>query len=129
MVNEEKVILMTRMAAFAAREGKKEQKINQYFRSDYVGFEVVKSAISATIVFVVLFAVYAMTKFTSLIDNFYGASLEDFGRQIFTIYLIFLIGYCVISYIYFSFRYAKMRDKMKQYYNDLKKLRKMYEKD
>jgi uncharacterized integral membrane protein len=129
MVNEEKVILMTRMAAFAAREGKKEQKINQYFRSDYVGFEVVKSAISATIVFVVLFAVYAMTNFTSLIDNFYGESLEDFGRQIFTIYLIFLIGYCVISYIYFSFRYAKMRDKMKQYYNDLKKLRKMYEKD
>ena len=49
MLDEEKVILMTKMAAFIDREGKKNDAINSYFRSDYVGYNIIKSIISATI--------------------------------------------------------------------------------
>ena len=43
MLDEEKVILMTKMTAFIDREGKKNDAINTYFRSDYVGFNIIKS--------------------------------------------------------------------------------------
>ena len=56
MVNRDRVILMTKMSAFRQREGKKSAAINQYFRSDYVGYQVLKSVISATIVYMILIA-------------------------------------------------------------------------
>ncbi|WP_026506890.1 hypothetical protein [Butyrivibrio sp. MC2013] len=129
MVDEERVILMTRMAAFATREGRKDSKINEYFRSDYVGFEVVKSAISATIAFGVLFVVYLISDFEGLIGDFYNASFLDLGKTVLFFYLVTVVGYCFISYIVFSHRYARMRKRMKKYYKGLRKLRKMYERD
>lgn len=129
MVNEEKVILMTRMAAFAAHEGKKDTKINEYFRSDYIGFELVKSAISGTIIFVILFAVYLVSNFESIIGSLFSADMASCGRIILGCYLVVVVGYCAVSYIIYSRRYAEMRNKMKKYYNDLRKLRKMYEKE
>ena len=63
MLNEEKVILMTKMAAFIDREGKNNDAINSYFKSDYVAFNVIKSLISATIVFAVFIAAYVLYDF------------------------------------------------------------------
>ena len=49
MVNEDKVKLMTRLASYESGEGKKDIAILNYFRGDYIGFQVLKSIISATI--------------------------------------------------------------------------------
>jgi hypothetical protein len=129
MIQEEKVILMTRMAAFTAREGSNDNRINGYFRSDYIGLEIVKSAISATVSFVILFAVYAVSAFESILEDMYSIDLVAFGQKVLTYYLIWLIGYCMVSYIFFSRRYSKMRKRMKKHYNNLRRLRKMYEKE
>ncbi len=130
MLNEEKVILMTKMAAFMDREGKKNGAINSYFRSDYVGYNVIKSVISATIVFVVLVATYALYNFEEVISNIYNTdNLLTIGRR-YLIYYLLLVGvYSLVSYIVYSYRYSKMRKNMKQYYSNLKKLARMYEKE
>lgn len=44
MINEEKVILMTKLASYESNEGKKNIRIVNYFRGDYIGFQVLKSA-------------------------------------------------------------------------------------
>ena len=41
MLDEERVILMTKMAAYNARNGRKNDAMNAYFRGDYVGFNVI----------------------------------------------------------------------------------------
>ncbi len=130
MLNEEKVILMTKMAAFMDREGKKNGAINSYFRSDYVGYNVIKSVISATIVFVVLVATYALYNFEEVISSIYNTdNLLIIGRR-YLIYYLLLVGvYSLVSYIVYSYRYSKMRKNMKQYYSNLKKLARMYEKE
>ena len=51
MVNEEKVILMTRLASYEDKEGRKCQKVADYFRSDFIVIQVAKTLISATISF------------------------------------------------------------------------------
>ncbi|MDD3368975.1 MAG: hypothetical protein PHP50_08855, partial [Lachnospiraceae bacterium] len=58
MINEERVILMTKMASYEQNEGKKNVAIGSYFRNDYIGFQVLKSIISATVAFVVVFAMF-----------------------------------------------------------------------
>lgn len=130
MLNEEKVILMTKMAAFIDREGKNNDAINSYFKSDYVAFNVIKSLISATIVFAVFIAAYVLYDFEKVLSDVYNTeNLIATGRR-WLIYYLLLVGvYSLISYVIYSYRYSKMRKSMKGYYGDLKRLARMYEKD
>ena len=47
MLSEEKIIRMTKLAAFEKREGKKNLNIVNYYRNDYIGFQVLKSIIAS----------------------------------------------------------------------------------
>ena len=40
MLNEERIRLMTKMASYEAREGKEHMPIKQYYRKDYVSYEL-----------------------------------------------------------------------------------------
>ena len=130
MLNEEKVILMTKMAAFIDREGKNNDAINSYFKSDYVAFNVIKSLISATIVFAVFIAAYVLYDFEKVLSDVYNTeNLIATGRR-WLIYYLLLVGvYSLASYIIYSYRYSRMRRSMRAYYENLKKLARMSEKE
>ncbi len=129
MLNEERVILMTRMTSFTQHEGKKDTEINQYFRSDYVGLQVLKSALCATVAYIILFISYMLLSFDKVMQSLYDMDLIAQGRKFLIYYIILVGGYSVVSYIIYSFRYARMRKNMKTYYTNLKRLNKMYEKE
>ena len=130
MLNEDRVILMTKMAAFVDREGKKNNAINSYFRSDYVGLNVLKSVISATVVYAIFLATYVLCNFADVLANIYNTeNLLAVGRRLLIYYLLLVGVYSLASYVIYSYRYSKMRKSMKAYYGDLKKLARMYEKD
>ncbi len=129
MLNEERVILMTRMAAFEQHEGKKNNAINSYFRSDYVGFEVLKSIISATIVYLILVAAYVMYHFSDVLQDIYNTDLMATARKYLVYYIALVAVYSVISAVIYSIRYRRMRGSMKAYYACLKRLNRMYEKE
>ncbi|WP_287989456.1 hypothetical protein [Ruminococcus sp.] len=120
---------MTRMAAFEQHEGKENNAINSYFRSDYVGFEVLKSIISATIVYLILVAAYVMYHFSDVLQDIYNTDIMGTARKYLVYYIALVAVYSVISGVYYSIRYRKMRSSMRAYYACLKKLGKMYEKE
>ena len=129
MLDEEKVILMTRMTAFIDREGKKNDAINSYFRSDFVGFNIIKSVISATIVYCIFLATYVLCNFEEVLSNVYNTeNLLSVGRRCLIYYLLLVGVYSLVTYVIYSIRYTKMRKSMKTYYGNLKKLARMYEK-
>ena len=121
---------MTKMAAFIDREGKKNDAINTYFKSDYIGFNVVRSVIAATIVFGIFIGVYVLCNFELVLSNLYNTdNLLSIGRR-FLVYYLLLVGvYSLVSYVIYSLRYTKMRKSMKAYYGNLKKLARIYEKE
>lgn len=129
MVNGERVVLMSRMAAHMEHRGKQDMKINQYYRGDYVGFELVKSVIGATVIYFLLIACYAVYHFDTILQEFYQGNWASEGMRFLLSYVVLLAGYCIISYIVYSRRYSKMRKGMKSYFADLKKLDRMYEKE
>ena len=51
MLDPEKIVLMTRLASFEKNEAKENSNIWQYFRGDYIGWQVLKSIVAGTIVF------------------------------------------------------------------------------
>ena len=129
MLNEERVILMTRMAAYEQHEGKKNNVINSYFRSDYIGFQVLKSIISATVVYLILVAAYMMYHFSDVLQDVYNTDIMATARKYLLYYIVLVVVYSVISGVIYSIRYRKMRGSMRAYYACLKRLGKMYEKE
>ncbi len=126
MLNEERIILMTKMASYEANEGKKNVAVGSYFRGDYVGWHVLKSIISATIAFVVVFGMYIYYDFEVFMMDIYKMDLIEFARRILSRYLWTVGIYAVISYVVYTVRYMKAVKSLKLYYMNLRKLAGMY---
>lgn len=127
MVNEEKVILMTKLASYESQEGKKNISILHYFRGDYIGFQVLKSVIAATFSFLAVFAIYLFYHFEELMQDVYKMDLLEFGKSVIILYLCIVGAYGVISYVVYANKYAKAKKSLKNYYINLKKLTGMYD--
>ena len=117
------------MACYEANEGKKNVAIGNYFRGDYIGLQVIKSVISATIAYVILFAMFILYDFEDFMANIYKMDLLGFAKSVIQYYLIFVLAYALISYGVYTYRYIKARKSLKIYYNNLKKLAYMYDRE
>ena len=125
MLSEEKIIRMTKLAAFEKREGKKNLNIVNYYRNDYIGFQVLKSIIAVTISFVAVFALYLFYNFEALMHDVYKLDLMEFGKSVVIIYLCVAEAYGVITYVVYASRYSKAKKKLKHYYAGLRALENM----
>jgi len=128
MLNEERIILMTHMASYEENEGKKYVAIGKYFRNDYIGFQLLKSIISATIAFMIVFGMFIFYDFEVFMQDIYKMDLLVFAKNVLTAYAVTVGGYVLITYIVSLNRYNKARKSLKCYYNNLKKLSGIYEK-
>lgn len=127
MLNEERVILMTRLASYEANEGKDNVATGSYFRSDYIKMQTIKSILSATITFFIVVVLVVLVDFEGFMGDIYQTDLFEYGKKILFWYLGFVGAYGVISYIVYSVRYRRARKHLKIYFNNLKKLSAMYE--
>lgn len=127
MLSQERIQLMTKMAAYEENEGRKYMSIGNYFRSDYIGLQTIKSIICATVAYAILFAMYIFYDFEVFMQDIYKMDLLEFGKNVVLYYFIFTLIYAVISYIVHSYRYFKAKKSLKRYYHHLKQLNAMYD--
>lgn len=126
MINEQRVILMTRLASYEKGEGRKNVKIGNYFRSDYIAIQVLKAVISATLAFGIVFAMYILYDFEAFMLDLYKIDLFAFARNVIIYYAVFVLGYGILTYIVCTWRYARAKKSLRIYYHNLKKLGSMY---
>jgi len=126
MLNEERIILMTQLAAYEVNEGKRNVKIDHYFRSDYIAVQVLKSVVSASIAFALLFALYVFYDFENFMQDLYKIDLVAFARDLLIRYGVSVVAYGVITYIVCTYRYARVKRSLRCYYHNLKKLNSLY---
>ncbi|MGN0326620.1 MAG: hypothetical protein ACI4DW_09915 [Lachnospiraceae bacterium] len=129
MLNESRIKLMTKMAVYEEHEGKKSMSIGTYFRGDYIGKEVIKSIIYATIAYVIMIAVYVCYDFEILAQEIYNMDLIQFGTKMLKDYLKLVVGYAIVTYVFYAMRYQKARRSLRSYYNNLRRLNSMYRKE
>lgn len=127
MLNEERVILMTKMASYEEHEGKENMKIGKYFRGDYIAVQVLKSIFSATVAFALIFALYVLYDFEVFMQDLYKIDLVSFAKTLLTYYGIAVVVYAAFSYGIYAYRYSKARKSLKLYHQNLKKLNSLYE--
>ncbi|MBQ7776771.1 MAG: hypothetical protein IJ379_12705 [Lachnospiraceae bacterium] len=126
MLNGERIILMTKLASYEQNEGKKSMAIGKYFRGDYITLHLLKAVISSTIAFFIGLGLYILYNVEELLENLYNMDFLLFARNIISVYVVFVVGYSCLTYIIFTYRYAKARKSIRRYYNTLKKLNALY---
>ncbi len=127
MLNEERVILMTRMASYEmSGEGKQNVKIGNFFRSDYIALQLLKSFASVTIAFGVVFALFIFYDFELFMQNLYEMDMAAFVKKVLLYYAISAGVYLLATYTAFTYRYARAKKSLKSYYHNLKKLNSLY---
>ncbi|MBO4980513.1 MAG: hypothetical protein J6C84_01255 [Lachnospiraceae bacterium] len=126
MLNEERIILMTKMASYEENEGKKNMSIGKYFRSDYLSIQVLKAVISATVAFAIMLALFVFYDFEVFMQDIYKMDLITFAKNVLFCYVATVAVYGGIAYGVCSYRYSKAKKSLKCYYHNLKKLNSLY---
>lgn len=126
MINEEKIRLMAQLAAYEEHEGKKDISIHGYFRGDYITFQLLKSAIYATVGFVLAVAMYVLYNLENFLEGFYKMNFEEFLQEVLSKYWLVLAIYLVISYFVYAYRYHRSYKHVKKYQQQLRALSHMY---
>jgi hypothetical protein len=127
MIDVDRVKLMTRMASYENTQGKENKKIGNYFRSDYLAAQSIKSFIYGTVAFLIGLAIYIVYDLEVFLSEIYDMDLLAFGKSVLTYYVIFIAVYVLLSLIYYIRRYSIARKSLRHFYNNLKKLSNYYE--
>lgn len=126
MLNEEKISLMTKLALYEQKEGKKQIPMSGYYKGDYVSLNVLNSAIIGTIAYLLIIGTMILVNAEELVNKLTEIDLVAVGKQLLAYYMVFILCYLVVSYIYYTVRFKAVRTKLNQYNADLKKLYGMY---
>lgn len=129
MLDESRIKLMARMASYEETEGKKTIPIASYFRGDYVSFNVVRTAISITVAFMVVTGVYIYYSLEDFIADIYRLDLMEVGRRLLTVYLVVVCLFSVFAYIFYSWKYDRAKKSLQGYYQALRRLSAGYDEE
>lgn len=125
MINEEgkkKIRLMTRIAIYEKTEGHKSEPVARYFRSDYIGLQILSSIISSTAVFLLIIGLYVVCNSESMLADFYRLDLLGEARKLILYYIGFVSVYVSIVSVVFFVKYNRAVKYKRIFSRNLKKL-------
>ena len=105
MLNEDKIKLMTSISMLEKKEGKYLFPVRQYFRSDYIGKNLLKALIGYTFCWILggtLLLLYRAEDLFSILDfeQIKGGALWAAAA-----YILGLVLYLIIAYVVYAGRY------------------------
>ena len=121
MLNNEKIILMTKLSLYEQKNQKKEIKTSKYFRGDYMSLKMLKSFLYITVAYLLCLVLWFMYKSDKVIS-----SLTTTGRLTALIVMLVVL-YMIFSYAFFSHKFRNIRKHLKEYNGDLKTLHRIQE--
>lgn len=128
MLNNEKIILMTKLSLYEQKNQKKEIKTGKYFKSDYMLLKMLGSFISVTIGYLLCLGVWFMYSSDQVLANMTTLGrFTGFIVVIILIYVIVAITYMIFSYAFYSHKFRTIRKNLKEYNGDLKTLHRIQE--
>jgi hypothetical protein len=115
------------MAVYDKHEESRYRQMGEYYRSDYIGKELVKSVFTGTIAFLLMGVLHLMGTLGTFLDSLNNVewvqSLVDIGL----LYISFMALYLFVTYLVYHVRYRAGRRKLKKYYGHLRHINRAYD--
>lgn len=80
-----------------------------------------------TIAAAVFYAGYVFYNLENFLNSIYEIDWIEYAKMLLTRYLVLVIGYALITYMVYAYRYTKAQKNLKKYYGRLKALNAMYQ--
>ena len=125
MINEDgkkRIRLMTRIAMYEKDEGRKNEPVARYFRSDYIGLKILGAIICATVVFAIIIGLYILCNSETLLADIYKIDLMGKAKELILYYIGFVIVYVSIIAVVFFVKYNQAVKYKRIVSRNLKKL-------
>ena len=129
MLNEEKIRLMTKLALYEQKEGKKDLPLSKYYRTDYLALKMINSTISMSLGYIVLLATIVLIRVEELLLNLVNMDLAAIGRHALIIYVVLFAVNMAATYFISSYRFKRSRGNLNHYNGNLKDLYMIYKKE
>ena len=129
MINEERVKQLYKIALYEQNEEKNNRKVGQYYKSDYVGRQMIGSIFTGTIAFGCYALLWMLSSWEDVLESINNLEIVGIAIEMIIYYVLFMVLYLIATYIVYSVRYEAGKKKMKKYINDLKIAHKMYERE
>lgn len=126
MINEERTRMMTKLAMYESKQGKKELQITRYAPGDYVAVQMLWSFVCGTIAFVIIAALCVLYNIESLLIELFSMDILHLAIKVLLVYIIFMGLYLGICYIYISYRYGRYKKRVNKFLLGLKELYRQY---
>ena len=102
MINETRVRLMTRMSVYEEQEGDADSRNMQYFLSDYLGGQLLRSFWTGSAAFVLLLGAYTLYDFENMMMVIYSMDLVAFIKRMVLYYFLFLLAYSAVTVLVYQ---------------------------
>ena len=129
MLNNEKIILMTKLALYEQGEGKKNIPAGKYYKSDYIGMRLLGSFVYINIAFIILCAIWIVQNSEPLLKKITTGKVFGIIFYLVVVYIITVVLYMIVSYVYYAYKYKKIRRSLKGYHSNLKRLQEIQDEE
>lgn len=126
MINEQRTRMMTKLALYESKRGKKELQITRYARGDYVTAHMLWSFVCGTIAFVIVLALWVLYNIEGLLIELFSMDIMHLAINILLVYIIFIGLYLGMCYVYISYRYGRYKKRVNKFLLGLKELYRQY---
>ncbi len=127
MLNEGKIMLMTKVAIYEKHEGNDKLVMARYFREDYIKYGCLKTVVATTIVYWAYVAVYILLHFEDILNQL--TDMDYF--EVIAIYLKGYVAACIVMFVYsfviYFLKFQLAKPGIIKYNSLLRKLLKFYE--
>ena len=129
MLNNRKIRLMTKLAAYEAEEGREDIRLSKYYKTDYVRLQILKSIIATTFGYLLLLVMIFIYKSEYLIENAVSLDYRSIGMTVLGYFIVLQTMSIIGTLIGYSIKYDRSRKKLSKYFNLLKRLRIIYKEE
>ena len=129
MINKDRVRTMTRLAIYEEGQGIADDKMNGYFKNDYIVGHMVGSFVSGTIACLLIALVYCCYHYDTLLIQLFENQLMSLIETALTLYAAFMIFFLAVSFFVYLWRINALKGRLDRYNRRLEHLKESYEKE
>ena len=129
MLNEKRVKHMVKLASYENRHGEEDFKAGNFFKKDYISYNLLSSLVWITLGYFALIIILGMTYINEILEHLNTDNLIWMGAAIILIYIGLLVLYGKLSKSHYEKKYLESGKNVKEFLNNLETLEKMYERE
>lgn len=129
MISEERVRIMTKMSLYESKLGEQDLKISNYYKKDYVSLHTLITVLWVTVGYALMAVLVVLSNFDALMADLTMMKMILLVIGAFGGYLVVVIAYIIGANMFYKKKHNGAKRRVKQYYRDLTRLRKIYNKE